>query len=225
MNQINRKKLTLIFTCLLTIGFTITLTVFVDRGGQFPFDLWSAESLYEVGGNTWIHSIFIYITKLVSRTVIIVLSLLIVSFLLMKRDWLAAIMMSLGVYFGNELNEVIKGIVKRHRPSSLESLHEAGYSFPSGHAMVAVIFYSLAAYFLARYFKSNVIRQYLFFSAYIIVLLIGISRYILSAHYLTDVIGGFLFGILFVNVWIVLHRVVSNFSFLSPPRDRDKNIL
>ncbi|KGP71577.1 phosphatase PAP2 family protein [Pontibacillus yanchengensis] len=222
MSQIYRKKsnLVAISLFLFILGLAMTLSIFVGKGEQLPFDIWSGVIFHDVVGK-----LFHYITDLGSRRVVIVFTLLIVGFLLVKRAWLAASMMFLGVYFGNELNEAIKGIVKRDRPSSIESIHDAGYSFPSGHAMVAVICYSLAAYFVTRYIQSETFKLLISISTFILVFFIGITRYILSAHYLTDVIGGFLFGIVFVMVWIALHRVLSTLRLFSPPRDREENIL
>jgi len=90
---------------------------------------------------------------------------------------------------------VIKPIFQRVRPFQTLGI-EAPYcptdfSFPSGHAAVAVA----GAYVLSK-FDHNRRRDYLYAS---IAIAIGLSRIYLLCHYVTDVIVGSVFG-LFVAV-------------------------
>jgi membrane-associated phospholipid phosphatase len=81
----------------------------------------------------------------------------------------------------------------RQRPLS-GALNETDFSFPSGHATIAVAFYGFLAYMLAR--SSN--KKYhgiIIFLAVLMILLIGYSRLYLGVHFVTDVLAGYLVGL------------------------------
>ncbi|MEC4630607.1 phosphatase PAP2 family protein, partial [Bacillus safensis] len=68
---------------------------------------------------------------------------------------------------------------------------ESGYSFPSGHAMVAASFYGFLAYMLKQADLKKSQRYAFTVLNALIVFLVGCSRIYLGVHYATDVIGGF----------------------------------
>ena len=63
------------------------------------------------------------------------------------------------------------------------------YSFPSGHTLMATIFFLIL---LNKYPKQKIF--------YVFILLVGISRIFLGAHYPTDVVAGIIFGVLYYNI-------------------------
>ncbi|MDQ3284510.1 MAG: phosphatase PAP2 family protein [Actinomycetota bacterium] len=96
------------------------------------------------------------------------------------------------------LTTTLKTVLQRVRPELFDSGYTASfYSFPSGHATVAVGFYGtltlLAAWRLRRLRRWAVVLGGL-----VLVLLIGFSRLYLGVHYPTDVLAGFLAA----PVWI-----------------------
>ena len=100
------------------------------------------------------------------------------------------------------LNNVLKLIFKRERPIDIMLVEESGYSFPSGHTMVACIFYGFIIYLVnkSKYTKKTkiIINSILT----ILILLIGVSRIYLGVHYATDVIGSYLIGIGYLIIFI-----------------------
>jgi len=97
------------------------------------------------------------------------------------------------------------GKLSFHRPRPSESiLLETSYSFPSGHATIAMAFYGFVGYVLARSAARWTTKVNLSFLAGILVLLIGLSRILLGAHYLSDVWAGYLVGALWLIVGISL---------------------
>jgi len=68
-----------------------------------------------------------------------------------------------------------------HRPRpDVAVLIEHSYSFPSGHATLAVSFYGFLGYLLIRHSRSWSQRVNLFFMSAMLILLIGISRLVLG---------------------------------------------
>jgi membrane-associated phospholipid phosphatase len=106
--------------------------------------------------------------------------------------------------------ELIKLAFHRARPDYWIVYHESGFSYPSGHASTAIVFFGS---WLLIVVMSPLPKAVKYVSAAIIFAwMIGIdwSRLALGAHYATDVIGGTLFGITWVSA---LLAVLVHFGF------------
>jgi undecaprenyl-diphosphatase len=109
------------------------------------------------------------------------------------RGWrLSAVMLVISTAGSVFLTTVLKGVFRRARPEVIDSGYSAGfYSFPSGHATVAVGFYGALALILAYHLRGPA-RWAVVLIGTAVVLLIGFSRLYLGVHYPTDVLAGFL---------------------------------
>jgi undecaprenyl-diphosphatase len=115
---------------------------------------------------------------------------------------------------GELLMVVIKELVQHHRPVGISpKLTDAGwYSFPSGHAMLAVIIFGLGAFLLTRFSPLSVRAGALVVAAFFVVL-VGVSRVYLGAHWPSDVLGALLAGL----AWSAIARSYS-LAYTSRPR-------
>jgi undecaprenyl-diphosphatase len=94
---------------------------------------------------------------------------------------------------------LLKVLFARPRPYFEQPLLlETYYSFPSGHAMEAVVLYGMLAYFAVLALRTWRARAAVVFGTSLLVLLIGFSRRYLGVHYLGDVVAGFAAG----GVWL-----------------------
>ncbi|MBN8192551.1 phosphatase PAP2 family protein [Bacillus sp. NTK074B] len=109
-----------------------------------------------------------------------------------KKDFVGIITVVVLVAGSNVLNKLIKGLMERERPPL--SHGEEGFSFPSGHAMVGLVFLLVIAYFISKELSSAGMKITLFTIAVILSLLAGFSRVVEQAHYPSDVAAGFLLG-------------------------------
>lgn len=103
-------------------------------------------------------------------------------------------------------NYFLKLVFLRERPVDLMIINETGYSFPSGHSMIAVSFYGFIIFLIWR---MNIKKIYKFlFSLFtgFLIFLIGISRIYLGVHFPSDVIGGYSISLCFLIVYISLIR-------------------
>ncbi len=92
------------------------------------------------------------------------------------------------------LVEIFKLFFQRSRPDIplLAPLHN--YSFPSGHAFSAFIFYSILSLIIWKTRWPNKWKILSIFLLFVFILAIGISRIVLRYHYASDVVGGFCLG-------------------------------
>ena len=105
---------------------------------------------------------------------------------------------------------VTKLIVHRARP--LNIVGETGYSFPSGHAAAAMVFFGLIIYFTCIHAKSKKIKVAVVLSSIFMMISIGASRIYLNAHWASDVIAGFSVGLFILTMGILVRDVFENWK-------------
>ena len=104
------------------------------------------------------------------------------------------------------INQIIKHLIKRPRPPVEERLiTQNGYSFPSGHSMMALCLYGVLIYFVMTKVKDKKKKMFLVSILSLIILLIGLSRIYVRVHYPSDVAAGFLItiSILVINITLI----------------------
>lgn len=128
-----------------------------------------------------------------SGEIVAVLSVAVLFLLYKVFNHRSELVLFIGVVAGaGLLNEVLKSLFHRERPSLHRLVEETGFSFPSGHSMEAVAFYGIVAYLLWRHVSFRAGRGILIMASLFMILAIGVSRIYLGVHYPSDVLGGFL---------------------------------
>ncbi|GMB90902.1 Integral membrane protein [Helicobacter ailurogastricus] len=103
------------------------------------------------------------------------------------------------VLVGEIALKTLKHVIKRPRPTTNGELFLAhGFSFPSGHALAAALFYGLLALLLCFSRASVGAKVGGFALLFFWIFLMMYDRVYLGVHYPTDVLGGFLMGMGFV---------------------------
>lgn len=109
-------------------------------------------------------------------------------------------MLAVSLAGGWLLNTVLKEVFHRTRPDIEHLVAAGGYSFPSGHAMIATAFYGMLGYLIWLNLKRrDKPAWYVMVLTFILVVAIGTSRIYLGVHFPSDVIAGFAAG----GVWLV----------------------
>ena len=132
---------------------------------------------------------------------IFVISLTTILFFVIKDKKIGiSIITNLGIV--TILNQIIKFIMQRPRPTEFRIIEETGYSFPSGHSMVSLAFYGYLIYLIYKYINNKHLKRTLIIILSVLICIIGVSRIYLGVHYTSDVLGGSLISISYLVIYI-----------------------
>ena len=132
---------------------------------------------------------------------IFLIALMFTLFLLIK-DKRIGLSIFLNLAIVTTLNQLLKRILQRPRPTEYRIIEETGYSFPSGHSMISMAFYGYLIYLIYKHVKNKYIKWTLIALISILICSIGVSRIYLGVHYTSDVLGGFLISISYLVIYI-----------------------
>jgi undecaprenyl-diphosphatase len=134
---------------------------------------------------------------------VIIYALIISLMLFLKKYKKDALFFSGAMILGGAFIYMAKEIVKKARPENALAI-ETSPSFPSGHALISLIFFGFLIFIVLNSLKSKAYKPIISIALIVLILLIGISRLILNVHFFSDVLGGWLLGlfILFASISI-----------------------
>ena len=191
----------IIISCFFLVFFIINL-VLVLTNHSFVIDN-GVYNFLTTNRNVTMTNIFIILTFLGSTLYIVILNIAIFVYTILRKKY------QYSLFLANSLtsvlaNNILKAIVQRPRPDVLRLVTETGYSYPSGHTMIAILFYGTIIYFL---FKYKVKGKWLVTSVLVLLMIgIAVSRIYLGVHYASDVIGGILIAISLILITTTLHE-------------------
>jgi undecaprenyl-diphosphatase len=156
----------------------------------------NAEDYEEPRGPYWLKSTVRDLTSLGGGPVLILLIASVLGFLLLRKEYLIALLVLFATLGGTALGQLLKNIFGRERPTIVTHLMDVGQlSFPSGHSLMSAVVYLSLAALLSRIQKRRIIRIYIFSIALLLTFIVGLTRIYLGVHYPTDVIGGWSVGL------------------------------
>jgi membrane-associated phospholipid phosphatase len=159
--------------------------------------------------NEFIITFFTLFTDIGSKWgIIVVLILSVFSIWWKYRDYLGLSILIIVAAGGDQLNKYLKALIARERPLLDASIYAEGYSFPSGHAMVGIMFYGFITYYMMNKIQHQQMKRVVGWTMSLIILLIGISRIVLNAHYPTDVFGGFAIGLIMLTISVLVYEEI-----------------
>jgi len=182
---------------LLFLGFAWNVTA---RSALVALDGRVANFLHAHAGGAAL-TFFFALTQLHSPPALTALSLAFAAVLARLRQWYWILTLAAALGGGMLVNVVLKASYERLRPHFEDPLLVlTSYSFPSGHAAGATLFYGVLAAFLVSRTYDWRRRAAAVAGAIVAVLLVAFSRMYLGAHYLSDVLA----AICASTVWLVL---------------------
>ncbi len=199
-NKINvhlSKKMIIFYVM---ISLFIILAVITKLHIIKPID--DAVESFAIGiRNEKLTSIMIYITN-ISRAYFLISISIILLFLLKNKKHALLIIINLTCVFLT--SQIFKRIIRRARPDGENLIGAFGYSFPSGHAMVSLAYFTFILYLINKKVKSKTRRIILTVINYLLILSIGFSRIYLGVHYTSDVIAGFILSVAYMMIFLTI---------------------
>lgn len=163
----------------------------------------------------WLTPIMEAVSALATPVSLVVFLLVIVAFAPGKRPGACAATNLVLVFL---LNQTLKAIVQRPRPDGFQLAVEQGFSFPSGHSMVAMAFFGLLVWMVWHYEQDRATRIGCAIAFSLVIVLVGVSRIYLGVHYASDVLAGFCVSL----AWLAIYTRVAVPLFLGPVPKRGR---
>jgi len=111
------------------------------------------------------------------------------------------------VVFASGLGGIIvvslKHLFQRARPLD-PILPAGGFSFPSGHAFAATVFYGMMVVLVWRLTDGRWPRAVASLFGLVVILAVGLSRVYLNVHYLSDVLAGWAAGLAWLTASLLV---------------------
>jgi len=219
-NRLNRSKFWGLPATLLSLGFVYTLLLFigvvedvVTSDTIVSVDI-RIENLLAVFRNGEITEFFLWVTLLGKWEIILGFAVAVIGILWVWRKRLYIMPLIIAI-LGSEIFTALGKIAFHRARPELAIYAESSFSFPSGHATIAVAFYGFLTYILIRGFRRWSTKVNLFFIGVAVILLIGFSRLYLGVHYVSDVWGGYLIGAL----WLIIGISISEWLYSLRKKD------
>lgn len=147
----------------------------------------------------FITGFFKLVTNMAGIFVLLTISFMLIVVFKQKLYW-ASIFINL--LLTGLMNLAFKQLFLRIRPTEVELLvDESGYSFPSGHSMVAAAFYGFIIYIIWKTGLNKWLKILGTGIAVSVILIVGMSRIYLGVHFASDVIAGFSVSVAYLIVY------------------------
>lgn len=143
------------------------------------------------------------VTALGNTLTLALVVILVSVFLWLSHHRYSVVLLVIAVAGGGALNWLLKDIYNRPRPTVVDwGTDVMTQSFPSGHAMSAMVAYGSVAYLCGRLEPTERLRWSTWIFAAVLILAIGASRIYLGVHYPSDVVAGYIGGLAWTAIVI-----------------------
>ena len=159
-------------------------------------------------------------TVLGDSRVAFTLTAIVVLLLLLWSRRADAILLAGAVAGGGLIGEVAKTIFRRARPETFFSLitEPAGFSFPSGHALYAALFWGVLGFLLIRASKTPVRKVTAFIVCAGMATMTALSRVYLGVHWTSDVMASWALALACLSACIGAYLTFDRYGKPRAPR-------
>lgn len=140
------------------------------------------------------------ISTIFNDKILLLIMVLLSAFLFWIKEAKKAIFIFFSAGFGGLILFIIKYTVQRGRP--LPDVFD-GYSFPSGHSTIIVVFFVSLLFIINK-------KEFLSILAIFAIIAVPVSRVVLGAHFISDVVAGLLLGSIVVDFMKVYYKKIYN---------------
>jgi undecaprenyl-diphosphatase len=214
----DREELRLLLGAVALVGAALILLALVGKvmgGDTQQFDerilkaLRRPDNLSIPRGPAWLELSAFDITALGGPTVLGLTVAAVLGYLVLYKLYRNALFVLLASAGGWILNDILKQMFARPRPTVVPHLREVmSASFPSGHALTSAVVFLTLGTLLMRVAEGRLLKWYCIGVAMLTTMLVGMSRLYLGVHYPTDVLAGWLVGLSWALICWLVERAV-----------------
>jgi undecaprenyl-diphosphatase len=209
----------LLACCALAVLFAGLADFVFDLHGTTALDQSVTEAIEQFHGTAHDRAARV-VTVLGGHAFLLPATVVAAGILFLRGHRVSAVLFSGVVVGGLLLETVLKIAYHRARPSLWPALvAERTYSFPSGHATMATLFYGGVAAVVLHLSRRPVVRGVTLALATALILLVAYTRVYLGAHWATDVVAGILIGLF----WVVVCATGTGYLARRKPRKSKKS--
>ena len=208
--------------------FAVIIEKLSDQAFKLGFDVWvsgfmctlvhpigaclgsiTPESPLSYSG-TIIVNIAYWFTTIGSTAVMSSLGVFIGIWFITRKKWRSAAILLLSTFSTAFIILLLKHLFSISRPEFALQYIANDPSFPSGHAGMAAVFFTVIAYLSAPKIYSWIKRELMIVVCVLMIILIGLSRLVLNVHWASDVIAGWALGVFMATASILIIRYISS---------------
>ncbi|MAZ27347.1 MAG: phosphatidic acid phosphatase [Cytophagaceae bacterium] len=155
---------------------------------------------------------FVFVTN-VGDTIgyLIIFTLCTIIFYVAFKSWKYVVQLAVVMILALSSNLILKQLINRSRPDVEHLVTVETFSYPSGHAMIAMAFYGLLIYLISQFQIKKIWKSLLITLSVILILSIGISRIYLGVHFPSDIAGGYIAGFIWVVFCVMIFYLIKIF--------------
>ena len=187
-----------------SLALFLLIWMIQDQGWGADLDMEINLSLFSLRSDI-ITTCMIVVTTIFSPLALFIYSGALVLILFLYNKRFASVVLIISMVGSAIALVIIKYIAGRIRPPHA-FMQIPGYSFPSGHATSAAVFFSFLAWFAGGTIRSFDRRLVVFISCSILTFLVAVSRIYLGVHWYFDIAGGTFLGIFWLHLPLSFSR-------------------
>lgn len=192
--------ISIIIVLLILIITIITTKLTINK--ELLIDKYAYELIVLKLRNDTLTPIMKFTTKLSNTSIIILIAILLTIIISLRKNIKTASLIPINLGIIAIINQILKFIFQRPRPTGFRLIEIGGFSFPSGHAMGSTAFYGLLIYLSYKLIKNKTLKIISIILNSLIIIGIGISRIYLGVHYCSDVVVGISLTIIYLIIFI-----------------------
>jgi len=196
------------------IFFFFFLNIIIDIIFKQPLGLADLRiiSLFQTIVSDKLNYLFIFFTSLANLQNVLVISLTLIIYLLIIKNYRAIKYFIITIGTGLLLLPLTKILFQRVRPDTGNLIVlPTSFSLPSGHALFAVCLYGFVAYLSFKNYKNITIKIFSAALYLLLIIFIGLSRVYLGVHYFSDVLAGWYLGLVILTITITFFELENKF--------------
>ena len=208
MREHSGRITTTLICCLVLAGIFGFVAYSIGNGSIVRFD---TSIIQAVQGSEapWLTSIMKVFTTIGSTKMVLLICVVTLAVLLYFRQMAQALLFIFAIGGTVVLNQLLKFVFQRARPDSNRLIEISGFSFPSGHTMMATSLYAILAFILWRSARNGA-RATIAVIAVGMIGMICISRIYLGVHFPSDIVGGLTASTFWILIVTTIYTIMVN---------------